>query len=206
MINEIWEGLRLLPFFSSPKRGFYDGKRGLRILATRRPTPGHTMAPASAVSPRRPCRQAGPHGPPRRPGPGLSPLGVSLAAALWPSSGPKECGGMKIARLARAAPRRALAPGAGGCRGLVVWGRARRGPSPVCPGQFSPPPEARGAQPPRPGSRQSWGPGLGALRAARRAVWPFPPWRLCGRWGRFCRPGWGGQPLASPGPSPLGGL
>ena len=202
MINEIWEGLRLLPFFSSPKRGFYDGKRGLRILATRRPTPGHTMAPASAVSPRRPCRMARPAVPAR----GYRPSACPLRRPYGRPRDQKECGGMKIARLARAAPRRALAPGAGGCRGLVVWGRARRGPSPVCPGQFSPPPEARGAQPPRPGSRQSWGPGLGALRAARRAVWPFPPWRLCGRWGRFCRPGWGGQPLACPGPSPLGGL
>lgn len=206
MINEIWEGLRLLPFFSSPKRGFYDGKRGLRILATRRPTPGQgwplLLPYLRAVRAARPGRMARPAVPAR----GYRPSACPLRRPYGRPRDQKECGGMKIARLARAAPRRALAPGAGGCRGLVVWGRARRGPSPVCPGQFSPPPEARGAQPPRPGSRQSWGPGLGALRAARRAVWPFPPWRLCGRWGRFCRPGWGGQPLACPGPSPLGGL
>lgn len=207
MINEIWEGLRLLPFFSSPKRGFYDGKRGLRILATRRPTPGHTMAPASAVSPRRPCRQAGPHGPPRRPGPGLSPLGVSLAAALWPSSGPK---GMRRHENCPACPGRP--PPGSGPRWLVVVGAWWCGAGPAvgrrrsAPVSFRRRPKRGGRSPPPPGSRQSWGPGLGALRAARRAVWPFPPWRLCGRWGRFCRPGWGGQPLAIPGPSPLGGL
>lgn len=206
MINEIWEGLQLLPFFSSPKRGFYDAKRGFRILATRRPTPGQGWPLLLLRTSRRPCRQAAGRKArrPAVPVRGYRPCGVVCPRGRGQTK--KECGGMKIARLARAAPRRALAPGAGGCRGLVVWGRARRGPSPVCPGQFSPPPEARGAQPPRPGSRQSWGPGLGALRAARRAVWPFPPWRLCGRWGRFCRPGWGGQPLACPGPSPLGGL
>ena len=125
MINEIWEGLRLLPFFSSPKRGFYDGKRGLRILATRRPTPGHTMAPASAVSPRRPCRQAGPHGPPRRPGPGLSPLGVSLAAALWPSSGPK---GMRRHENCPACPGRP--PPGSGPRGWWLSGPGGVGPGP----------------------------------------------------------------------------
>lgn len=107
------------------------------------------MAPASAVSPRRPCRQAGPHGPPRRPGPGLSPLGVSLAAALWPSSGPK---GMRAALQSAdwppATPRRASAAG-----GLVVAGAGgvRPGPSRaavVCVGRLRRPPENRGRQPP----------------------------------------------------------
>ena len=124
--NEIWEGLRPLPFFSfapPPHPRPYDG-------------------PCFCRTSRRPCRQAGP--PP---------------AGLWP-------------------------PVASGCRGLVVWGRARRGPSPVCPGQFSPPPKARGAQPPRPGSRQSWGPGLGGCNwlaggppPPRRQGWARPSFR-----------------------------
>lgn len=199
MINEIWEGLRLLPFFSSPKRGFYDGKRGLRILATRRPTPGHTMAPASAVSPRRPCRQAGPHGPPRRPGPGLSPLGVSLAAALWPSSGPK---GMRAALQSSgwppATPRRASAAG-----GLVVAGAGgvRPGPSRaavVSAGRLRRPPENRGRQPPAQvvGIK---GPGLrGTAGRPPCGLWPFPRGG-----GLFSWPS--GRPwgvAASPGPSP----
>lgn len=206
MINEIWEGLRLLPFFVT-ETGDLRWKTGVKDSGHAPPHPRPYDGPcfcrisAPSVPPGRAAWPA----PPSRPG-AIAPRRVPCGGLLAVLGTKKECGGMKIARLARAAPRRALAPGAGGCRGLVVWGRARRGPSPVCPGQFSPPPEARGAQPPRPGSRQSWGPGLGALRAARRAVWPFPPWRLCGRWGRFCRPGWGGQPLACPGPSPLGGL
>lgn len=172
-----------------------------------RPTPGHTMAPASAVSPRRPCRQAGPHGPPRRPGPGLSPLGVSLAAALWPSSGPK---GMRRHENCPACPGRP--PPGSGPRWLVVVGAwwcgagpavGRRRSAPVSfrrrpkRGGRSPPGQAQGS----PGGR-AWGLcGPPAVRFGRS-----PPWRLCGRWGRFCRPGWGGQPLACPGPSPLGGL
>ena len=117
----------------------------------------------------------------------------------------KECGGMKIARLARAAPRRALAPG-----GWWSSGPGGVGPGPPwavaglprsAPAGCAARPKTGGNSPP-PKWSASKGPGLGALRAARRAVWPFPPWRLCGRWGRFCRPGWGGQPLACPGPSP----
>ena len=96
------------------------------------PPPARGGPCSYSVPPRRPCRQAGPHGPPRRPGPGLSPLGVSLAAALWPSSGPT---GMRRHENCPACPGR--------------------------PGQFSPPPEARGAQPPgqaqgSPGGR-AWG-------------------------------------------------
>lgn len=75
---------------------------------------------------------------------------------------------MKIARLARAAPRRASAVG-----GLVVAGAGgvRPGPSRaavVCVGRLRRPPENRGRQPPAQmvGIK---GPGLGALRAARRA-------------------------------------
>ena len=125
------------------------------------PPPARGGPCSYSVPPRRPCRQAGPHGPPRRPGPGLSPLGVSLAAALWPSSGPKGMRRRKLPGLPGPPPAGLWPPVAGGRRGLVVWGRARRGPSPVCPGQFSPPPEARGAQPPgqaqgSPGGR-AWG-------------------------------------------------
>ena len=144
--NEIWEGLRPLSFFRSRHR----------------PTPGHTMAPASAVSPRRPCRQAGPHGPPRRPGLGLSPLGVSLAAALWPSSGPK---GMRRHENCPACPGRP--PPGSGPRWLVVVGAwwcgagpdvGRRRSAPVSfrrrpkRGGRSPPGQAQGS----PGGR-AWG-------------------------------------------------
>lgn len=170
------------------------------------PPPARGGPCSCSVPPRRPCRQAGPHSPPRRPGPGLSPLGVSLAAALWPSSGPK---GMRRHENCPACPGRPPAglwpPVAGGCRGLVVWGRARRGSSPVCPGQFSPPPEARGAQPPRPGSGQSGGPGLGALRAARRAVWPFPPVAAVWPLGAFLPPRVGRAALGLPWPVPAWG-
>lgn len=165
--NEIWEGLRPLSFFS--------------FAAPPHPRPGVAPAPTPylrAVRAARPGRMARPAVPAR----GYRPSACPLRRPYGRPRDQKECGGMKIARLARAAPRRAA------------------------PVSFRRRPKRGGRSPPRPGSGQSGGPGLGALRAARRAVWPFPPWRLCGRWGRFCRPGWGGQPLACPGPSPLGGL
>ena len=147
MINEIWEGLRLLLFFSSPKRGFYGGKRGFRILATRRPTPGQGWPLLLLRTSRRPCRQAGPHGPPRRPGPGLSPLRRCLA----PWMGPNEKGmraALQSSDWPPATPRRASAAG-----GLVVAeaGGVRPGPSRaavVCVGRLRRPPENRGRQPP----------------------------------------------------------
>ena len=189
--NEIWEGLRPLPFFSfaaPPHPRPYDGPCFCRISAPSVP-PGRAAWPA----------------PPSRPG-AIAPRRVPCDGLMAVLGTKKECGGMKIARLARAAPRRALAPG-----GWWLSGPGGVGPGPPwavagLPRSVFAAARSAGGAAPRPGSRQSWGPGLGALRAARRAVWPFPPWRLCGRWGRFCRPGWGGQPLACPGPSPLGGL
>ena len=189
--NEIWEGLRPLPFFSfaaPPHPRPYDGPCFCRISAPSVP-PGRAAWPA----------------PPSRPG-AIAPRRVPCGGLMAVLGTKKECGGMKIARLARAAPRRALAPG-----GWWLSGPGGVGPGPPwavagLPRSVFAAARSAGGAAPRPGSRQSWGPGLGALRAARRAVWPFPPWRLCGRWGRFCRPGWGGQPLACPGPSPLGGL
>lgn len=228
MINEIWDGLRLLPFFSSPKRGFYDGKRGLRILATRRPTPGHTMAPASAVSPRRPCRQAGPHGPPRRPGPGLSPLGVSLAAALWPSSGPK---GMRRHENCPACPGRP--PPGSGPRGWWLSGPGGVGPGPpwavagLPRSVFAAARSAGGAAPPArlkavlgagPGSTAGRPPcglavppvaavwSLGAFlpprvgRAALGLPWPVPAWGAVIGW-----PGAPSAPAAGMGAAPFPG-
>ena len=109
-------GANLVPLGGVTKFGRGFGP-SLFFRSRRRPTPGHTMAHASAVPPRRPCRQAGPHGPPRRPGPGLSPLGVSLAAALWPSSGPK---GMRRHENCPACPGRP--PPGSGPRWLVVVG------------------------------------------------------------------------------------
>ena len=264
MINEIWEGLRLLLFFSSPKRGFYGGKRGFRILATRRPTPGqgwpllllrtsrrpcrqaagrkarrpavpprrptpgHTMAPASAVSPRRPCRQAGPHGPPRRPGPGLSPLGVSLAAALWPSSGPK---GMRRHENCPACPGRP--PPGSGPRGWWLSGPGGVGPGPpwavagLPRSVFAAARSAGGAAPPArlkavlgagPGSTAGRPPcglavppvaavwSLGAFlpprvgRAALGLPWPVPAWGAVIGW-----PGAPQRPGGRDGRGPLSG-
>lgn len=189
--NEIWEGLRPLSFFS--------------FAAPPHPRPGVAPAPTPylrAVRAARPGRMARPAVPAR----GYRPSACPLRRPYGRPRDQKECGGMKIARLARAAPRRALAPG-----GWWSSGPGGVGPGPPwavagLPRSVFAAARSAGGAAPRPGSRQSWGPGLGALRAARHAVWPFPPWRLCGRWGRFCRPGWGGQSLACPGPSPLGGL
>jgi len=81
MINEIWEMLAAPPFFSSPKRGFYDGKRGFRILATRRLTPGQGWPLLLLRTSRRPCRQAAGHKArrPAVPVRGYRPFGV-----VWP--------------------------------------------------------------------------------------------------------------------------
>lgn len=158
--NEIWEGLRPLPFFSfaaPPHPRPYDGPCFCRISAPSVP-PGRAAWPA----------------PPSRPGaiaPRRVPCG-GLMAVLGTKKGMRR---RKLPGLPGPPPAGLWPPVAGGCRGLVVWGRARRGPSPVCPGQFSPPPEARGAQPPRPGSGQSWGAVIG---------WPGAPQRPGGRDGR----------------------
>ena len=96
-------------------------------------------------------------------------------------------------------------PVAGGRRGLVVWGRARRGPSPVCPGQFSPPPEARGAQPPRPGSRQSWGLGLRGSVGRPPCGLAVPPRGGCVVVGAFLPPRVGRAALGPLRPVPAWG-
>ena len=100
MINEIWEGLRLLPFFSSPKRGFYDGKRGFRILATRRPTPGQGWPLLLLRTSRRPCRQAAGHKArrPAVPVRGYRPCGVVCPRGRGQTK--KECASVAIVRLA----------------------------------------------------------------------------------------------------------
>ena len=145
--NEIWEGLRPLSLF---------------FVRTAAPPPARGGPCSYSVTPRRPCRQAGPHGPPRRPGPGLSPLGVSLAAALWLSSGPK---GMRRHENCPACPGRP--PPGSGPRWLVVVGAwwcgagpavGRRRSAPVSfrrrpkRGGRSPPGQAQGS----PGGR-AWG-------------------------------------------------
>lgn len=122
--NEIWEGLRPLPFFSfaaPPHPRPYDGPCFCRISAPSVP-PGRAAWPA----------------PPSRPGaiaPRRVPCG-GLMAVLGTKKGMRR---RKLPGLPGPPPAGLWPPVAGGCRGLVVWGRARRGPSPVCPGQFSPP-------------------------------------------------------------------
>lgn len=94
--NEIWKGLRLLPFFSfaaPPHPWPYDGPCFCRTSAPSVP-PGRAAWPA----------------PPSRPG-AIAPRRVTCGGLMAVLVTKKECGGMKIARLARAAPRRALAPG-----------------------------------------------------------------------------------------------
>lgn len=204
------------------------GNGGLGFWPRAAPPPARGGPCSYSVPPRRPCRQAGPHGPPRRPGPGLSPLGVSLAAALWPSSGPKECGGMKIARLARAAPRRALAPG-----GWWLSGPGGVGPGPpwavagLPRSVFAAARSAGGAAPPaRLRAVRGAGPGgsagrppcglavppvaavwpLGAFlpprvgRAALGLPWPVPAWGAVIGW-----PGAPQRPGGRDGRGPLSG-
>lgn len=171
MINEIWEGLRLLPFFSSPKRGFYDGKRGLRILATRRPTPGHTMAPASAVSPRRPCR----------PPPGSGPRGWWLSGPGGVGPGPPwAVAGLPRSVFAAARSAGGAAPPAR-LKAVLGAGPGSTAGRPPC-GLAVPPVAAvwsLGAfLPPRVG------------RAALGLPWPVPAWGAVIGWpGALQRPG-----------------
>ena len=138
MINEIWEGLRLLLFFSSPKRGFYGGKRGLRILATRRPTPGQGWPLLLLRTSRRPCRQAAGRKArrPAVPVRGYRPFGV-----VWPhgwGQTKKECGRhCNRPTGPRRLPAGLRPPVAWWSRRLVVCGRARRGPSPARPRLWS---------------------------------------------------------------------
>ena len=186
------------------------------------------MAPASAVSPRRPCRQAGPHGPPRRPGPGLSPLGVSLAAALWPSSGPK---GMRRHENCPACPGRP--PPGSGPRGWWLSGPGGVGPGPpwavagLPRSVFAAARSAGGAAPPArlkavlgagPGSTAGRPPcglavppvaavwSLGAFlpprvgRAALGLPWPVPAWGAVIGW-----PGAPQRPCGRDGRGPLSG-
>lgn len=179
--NEIWEGLRPLSFF-------------VRGAA---PPPARGGPCSYSVPPRRPCRQAGPHGPPRRPGPGLSPLGVSLAAALWPSSGPK---GMRRHENCPACPGRP--PPGSGPRWLVVVGAwwcgtgpavGRRRSAPVSfrrrpkRGGRSPPGQAQGS----PGGR-AWG--------HCGPPWPVPAWGAVIGW-----PGTPQRPGGRDGRGPLSG-
>ena len=94
--NEIWEGLRPLSFFS--------------FAPPPHPRPGVAPAPTPylrAVRAARPGRMARPAVPAR----GYRPSACPLRRPYGRPRDQKECGGMKIARLARAAPRRALAPG-----------------------------------------------------------------------------------------------
>ena len=169
------------------------------------PRPGVAPAPAPylrAVRAARPGRMARPAVPAR----GYRPSACPLRRPSGRPRDQKECGGMKIARLARAAPRRALAPG-----GWWLSGPGGVGPGPpwavagLPRSVFAAARSAEGAAPPaRLRAVRGAGPGGSAGRPPCGLA--VPPWRLCGRWGRFCRPGWGGQPLACPGPSPLGGL
>ena len=87
--NEIWEGLRPLSFFS--------------FAAPPHPRPGVAPAPTPylrAVRAARPGRMARPAVPAR----GYRPSACPLRRPYGRPRDQKECGGMKIARLARAAP------------------------------------------------------------------------------------------------------
>lgn len=193
MINEIWEGLRLLPFFSSPKRGFYGGKRGFRILATRRPTPGQGWPLLLLHTSRRPCRQAAGRKArrPAVPVRGYRPFGV-----VWPhgwGQTKKECG-RHCNR--PTGPRRLPA----GLRPPVAWWCAagpvagRRGlRRPVAPPARKP-----GATAPRPSGRHQGAGPAGRCGPPAVRVEAVPPWRRGGFWGLPAAPG----VAASPGPSP----
>ena len=171
------------------------------------PPPARGGPCSYSVPPRRPCRQAGPHGPPRRPGPGLSPLGVSLAAALWPSSGPK---GMRRHENCPACPGRP--PPGSGPRWLVVVGAWWCGAGPAvgrrrsAPVSFRRRPKRGGRSPParlkavlggcnwlagapqRPGGRDGRGPLSGARAVVLFGLVPCrrrPGPRFSGRAGQW---------------------
>ena len=192
------------------------------------PPPARGGPCSYSVPPRRPCRQAGPHGPPRRPGPGLSPLGVSLAAAFWPSSGPK---GMRRHENCPACPGRP--PPGSGPRWLVVVGAWWCGAGPAvgrrrsAPVSFRRRPKRGGRSPPaRLKAVLGAGPGgsagrppcglavppvaavwsLGAFlpprvgRAALGLPWPVPAWGAVIGW-----PGPPSAPAAGMGAAPFPG-
>ena len=166
------------------------------------PRPGVAPAPAPylrAVRAARPGRMARPAVP------ALSPLGVSLAAALWPSSGPK---GMRRHENCPACPGRP--PPGSGPRWLVVVGAwwcgagpavGRRRSAPVSfrrrpkRGGRSPPGQAQGS----PGGR-AWGlcgpPAVRFGRSPVAAVWSL---------GAFLPPRVGRAALGLPWPVPAWG-
>ena len=191
MISDIWEGLRPLPFFSfapPPHPRPYDGPCFCRTSAPSVP-PGRAAWPA----------------PPSRPG-AIAPRRVPCGGLVAVLGTKKECGGMKIARLARAAPRRALAPGGWWSSGP---GGVGPGPSWAVAGLprsvFAAARSAGGAAPPaRLKAVLGAGPaglcGPPAVRFGRS-----PPWRLCGRWGVPAAPGGAGSPWPAPARPRLGG-
>lgn len=170
--NEIWEGLRPLSFFS--------------FAAPPHPRPGVAPAPTPylrAVRAARPGRMSRPAVPAR----GYRPSACPLRRPYGRPRDQKECGGMKIARLARAAPRRALAPG-----GWWLSGPGSVGPGPPwavaglprsvfaaarSAGGAAPPGQAQGS----PGGR-AWGPpsapaaGMGAAPFPGPALWSSLAW------------------------------
>lgn len=191
MIDEIWEGLRPLPFFS--------------FAAPPHPRPGVAPAPTPylrAVRAARPGRMARPAVPAR----GYRPSACPLRRPYGRPRDQKECGGMKIARLARAAPRRALAPGGWWSSGP---GGVGPGPSWAVAGLprsvFAAARSAGGAAPPA-RLKAVLGAGPGGTAGRPPCGLAVPPVAAVWSLGRSGRPGWGGQPLACPGPSPLGGL
>ena len=191
------------------------------------PRPGVAPAPAPylrAVRAARPGRMARPAVPAR----GYRPSACPLRRPYGRPRDQKECGGMKIARLARAAPRRALAPG-----GWWLSGPGSVGPGPpwavagLPRSVFAAARSAGGAAPPaRLRAVRGAGPGgsagrppcglavppvaavwsLGAFlpprvgRAALGLPWPVPAWGAVIGW-----PGAPSAPAAGMGAAPFPG-
>ena len=181
--NEIWEGLRPLPFFpfaAPPHPRPYDGPCFCRISAPSVP-PGRAAWPA----------------PPSRPG-AIAPRRVPCGGLMAVLGTKRNAGGIAIGRLAPGdSPPgfgRRWPGGRGGwwcAAGPVAGRRGLRRP-------VAPPARKPGATAPRPsGQHQGAGP-AGHCGPPAMRVKAVPPWRRGGFWGLPAAPG----VAASPGPSP----
>ena len=206
MINEIWEGLRLLPFFFVTETGVLRWKTGVKDSGHAPPHPRPYDGPCF-------CRISAPSVPPGR---AAWPAPPSRPGAIAPRRVP--CGGLMAVLGTKGMRRHENCPACPGRPpaglwppGLVVVGAWWCGAGPAvgrrrsAPVSFRRRPKRGGRSPPA-RLKAVLGAGPGSTAGRPPCGLAVPPWRLCGRWGRFCRPGWGGQPLACPGPSPLGGL
>ena len=116
---------------------------------------------------------------------------------FWPRAAPPPARGGPCSYSVPPAARAARPPGAWWLRGLVVCGRARRGP-PWSASAGCGRARRSGAAAPRPGGRQQGAGPAGLCGPPAVRVEAVPPWRRGGFWWLPAAPG----VAASPGPSP----